>query len=765
MNYAIPLDLITPDEPISDYQAAALDRITHYLTLAESRRTLWAESGQINAVSEGANPLCHYTYDDRGFLSQIEEPNGSITKFDYDDLGRLIQVIHADQSETTYQYSEHDRLVQVCDRDLVHQFVHDRQGRLTQARYGNAGTSVYRYNARGQVIEARNALVSTQQHWNEQGQLTQIEQTYDGVTLKLTSEFDQHQRLSRQWIVGQAHPIEYHWSEDGWLTQVNLGNTTLAQVQYDRDRKITEIQFANGLIEIMQADPIDCRPVQRNLCSSTQVLWQQIRTYNQAGQIFTEGEWQYTYDELERLSKASCLSNPQNWEYRYDDRDNYIAQNTPQHSTTLNYDVQNRLTEFRGNGTICPVVYDRFGRLHRIRTAQGERIYRYNDAHQLIQVLECGETIAEFIYDHKGRLVIARSHQTSERYFYGADDALLAVTDPVGNPLQLYVRTPLGLLAEIHPQTQKIYFCHHDDRGSRIHISDRTGQLIESFRYSPYGVPLENPAFQPLFTGHRWFAEVGLYYMGARWYDPTLGRFLTPDTYTGTPDDERIVNPLTPASKQLFSRAEILATWLKSPRVRNRYAYCNNDPINRVDPNGHWSFGGVLLSILGAIWTLPNTLFGLLIEITCLVGEVIRWIVWLITIGNVSWETPGFDVASSGRLNAFALVFEGGWLGSFSSLLGITFGNVFFVYKDWRNHPAIKNLPATVSPAAYNNTVSIPSSQALYEHELRHTNQYGWFGPFFHLGLPIWGVYVWDVILNGYQNAWLERDARDHGGL
>jgi hypothetical protein len=202
--------------------------------------------------------------------------------------------------------------------------------------------------------------------------------------------------------------------------------------------------------------------------------------------------------------------------------------------------------------------------------------------------------------------------------------------------------------------------------------------------------------------------------------------------------------------------------------LRHRYAYCGNDPVNCVDPNGHWSVGYVFLSILGAIWTLPNTVFGLLVEITCLVGEVVRWIVWLVTIGNVSWATPGFDVASSGRLNAYALVFEGGWLGSFKSLLGITFGNVFFVYKDWRTLPSILALgddEGNVAPPAYGGSVKFPREQALYEHELRHTNQYQWLGPFFHLGLPLWGAYEWEVMLNGYENAWMEADARNYGGF
>jgi RHS repeat-associated protein len=270
-----------------------------------------------------------------------------------------------------------------------------------------------------------------------------------------------------------------------------------------------------------------------------------------------------------------------------------------------------------------------------------------------------------------------------------------------------------------------------------------------------------------MFSGRRWDPQVGLYRFSARWYDPGLGRFLTPDAYTGAPDDARTTNPVWGAGHQAVQRAELLDAWLKRPRCRNPYAYCGNDPLNLSDPNGHWSFGGVLLSLLGAIWTLPNTLFGILIEISCLLGEVIRWLVWLATFGHVSWATPGFDVASSGHLNAFALVFRGGWLGSIPGLLGMTFGNVFFVNHDWENNSYLQSMPDPVSPSAYKGKTTIPRDQALYEHELRHTNQYAWFGPFFHLGLPIFGVYEWDWICSGfdYGSMWLERDAQEHGGF
>ena len=55
------------------------------------------------------------------------------------------------------------------------------------------------------------------------------------------------------------------------------------------------------------------------------------------------------------------------------------------------------------------------------------------------------------------------------------------------------------------------------------------------------------------YAGHTFEAESGLYDYGARRYDPALPRFSTPDPRHETPDP---------------------------------YAYCGNDPVNHVDPDG-----------------------------------------------------------------------------------------------------------------------------------------------------------------------------------
>jgi RHS repeat-associated protein len=64
------------------------------------------------------------------------------------------------------------------------------------------------------------------------------------------------------------------------------------------------------------------------------------------------------------------------------------------------------------------------------------------------------------------------------------------------------------------------------------------------------------------FTGQR-LDGTGLYYYGARYYDATIGRFISPDT-------------ASPA--------------LMNPQSFNKYTYCSNNPLKYNDPTGHWSF-------------------------------------------------------------------------------------------------------------------------------------------------------------------------------
>jgi hypothetical protein len=59
-----------------------------------------------------------------------------------------------------------------------------------------------------------------------------------------------------------------------------------------------------------------------------------------------------------------------------------------------------------------------------------------------------------------------------------------------------------------------------------------------------------------------------------------VGRFLTADLYTNLPNDERIL------FKSLDLDNKVLTKGLENPQGQNRYTYCLNNPLNRIDPDG-----------------------------------------------------------------------------------------------------------------------------------------------------------------------------------
>ena len=125
--------------------------------------------------------------------------------------------------------------------------------------------------------------------------------------------------------------------------------------------------------------------------------------------------------------------------------------------------------------------------------------------------------------------------------------------------------------------SSKTYFYHTDHLGSSSVITDELGNKAQETYYYPFGETWYNSgnATHYKFTGQEEDPETGLYYYGARYYDPVIGRFISADSIV--PD---------------FS----------NPQTLNRYSYCINNPIILTDPNGH-DFGLSILigAIIGAV--------------------------------------------------------------------------------------------------------------------------------------------------------------------
>lgn len=724
---------------------------------AESEPTVERDpDGRIVAVSE-AGGTWRYAYADDGALATVTDPAGAVTTYAYDEAGRLLRVGHPDGTSTRYRY-DGDRLVAVDDRGCRRQVSADAAGRVRAIAYGDEVVRTFRDDA------ASAPRVVTRWAAGGDGRPRRVVTEVDGVAVAAGFDDDADGRLAALHLPGSDTPVAYTWDDRGRPLTVGLGALVLARFAYDDDARTVTVRLANGVEEETRADPLDGRPLRRTVRRDDVELARRDYRYDDGARVVADGARELAYDRWGRLVSA-VDGDEGSWAFSYDAVGNLVDSRHPDAvGAPGRFEcVGDRLVAVDGR----PVSSDAQGRVTSWTGPDGTWAYRYDAAGALVQVRRDDRVVADLVNDHKGRPVRLDLRARVERHLYGLDDELLAVTDGEGRPLRLLVRTPLGVVAEVDGSLDgawddgRVRFLHADARGTVLAATDTAGRVVARPRVDPFGAPLD-AGTAAWFGGRAFLAELGLYHLGARWYAPALRRFLTPDPWTAGPDDERIVFPLRPASEQPLVRAELTEEWLRRPRLRHRYAYCGNDPVNRVDPDGHWSVSGVLLSLLGIVWTLPNTLIGILLELSCVVGEVLRWLVWAVTRGKVSWEPLGIDTAASGRLDTFALVFRGGWLGSFSSLLGITFGNVFFVYGEWDKDPLYSG-PGDVLPPAYKGKVRIPKSRQLYEHELRHVDQYSWLGPFFHVGLPLFGVYEWDVILHGYRDARLERDARDHG--
>ena len=175
------------------------------------------------------------------------------------------------------------------------------------------------------------------------------------------------------------------------------------------------------------------------------------------------------------------------------------------------------------------------------------------------------------------------------------------VLDPAAGLTQVLQETTTGqatsylyghdLLAQYDSGT---WAYHVDDGlGSVRQLADPAGQVVMSYSFSPFGVPLGESGGEPYgFTGEQWDDEVELVYLRARYMQPSTGRFITQDPWPG---DRR--RPLT----------------------MNTYLYVAANPVNIVDPSGRqldeedyedaWQIYdlllneyGVLLSGVGGYW-------------------------------------------------------------------------------------------------------------------------------------------------------------------
>ena len=366
------------------------------------------------------------------------------------------------------------------------------------------------------------------------------------------------------------------------LQRVQEGSTTYAAYSgFNTLGQPSTLTLGNGTTTSYTYDSQTSRLKTLKTVQGSTVLQDLGYTFDQGGNVTkltdaTHGTQTYSYDALDRLTGATggygtltygynqignLLTNSKVGTYTYNASG---ASSKRPHAVTSTSITTGTGTD--AETTTNTYAYDANGNL----ILGGGRIITWDYEQRPASILNDGVTTT-FVYDGDGGRVKKSVSATQLDDLTGESPTSAITTVYIG---KLLVCEASGCAKLIYAGAQRValvqmgsgttsYF-HGDHLGSTSVLTDGTGTAEEHNSYRPYGAVHTHTGTSDVaykYTGQERDASTGLYFYNARYYDPVLGRFLSPDTY--------VQNPL-------------------DPQTLNRYAYARNNPILYTDPSGNF---------------------------------------------------------------------------------------------------------------------------------------------------------------------------------
>ncbi|MEN3361162.1 MAG: hypothetical protein V7637_5144 [Mycobacteriales bacterium] len=184
-----------------------------------------------------------------------------------------------------------------------------------------------------------------------------------------------------------------------------------------------------------------------------------------------------------------------------------------------------------------------------------------------------------FVYDDQGQRVVKNAGSSSKTTVYPSQ----TFSQQGGAAFKHIFIGPTRLVSkQVEPnlfrEDNQFYF-HTDHLGSTGYGTDEDGRLVDHQQYFPSGETwvdehrVDPPPYQ--FTGKELDQETGLYYYGARYYDPVTTLWQSPD----------------PMAESYLDGGPNGGAY--SPVTLAPYTYADNNPVAVTDPNGRWTWSGV----------------------------------------------------------------------------------------------------------------------------------------------------------------------------
>lgn len=482
------------------------------MTDANSHATTYTYDA-LNRLTRVTDPLSNhvdYGYDTVGNRTRLTNARGQATTYTYDNLNRLTRINYPDSSSATYSYDAVGNRTQMVDVTGMTTYAYDALNRVTSVT--NPGSRVVGYS------------------YDAAGNRTGI--TYpDGKTVTYT--YDDANRLTRasDWNSRQTN---YTYDNAGNLTgQANPNNTSISMT-YDAANRLT------GLI--------NTSTVSGTVASFSYTI---DKVGNRTRVVDTEGTTSYEYDKLYRLT-AVTYPDAKSAAYQYDPMGNRKVMTTTLGVTNYTYDAADRLQ----NAGATTFTWDADGNM----LSKSGMAFTYNGINRLTQVVS-GTLTVGFAYDGDGRRASKTVNGTATNYTYDTIAGLAYVlAERTGSDTSLYTYGS-DLVALTDPSGVQSYY-HYDGLGSTRALSNGSGQVTARYSYDVFGATRSSSGASPnafKFAGEQTDDELGLIYLRARYYDPSMGRFMSKDPKAG---HEHVTQSL------------------------NLYPYSQNNPVTLTDPSG-----------------------------------------------------------------------------------------------------------------------------------------------------------------------------------
>ena len=484
------------------------------------------------------NGICwatNYHYDALGRLRDILDAHGDLTEIGYDSLSRKINMTDPNMGHWKYEYDANGNLLYQTDAKLqTISYQYDPVNRPWLKSYPSGTPVEYFYdepdsvygNTVGRMTRVTDASGETKQHYDKLGRVVLMEKTVndidgeDAATYSIGYSYDAMNSVTSIQYPDNDDPVNYAYDCAGNITGVSgyldiSGYNALGQPGI--------ISFHNGVLTSLQ------------YYNETDNRLKSIATAGGSEPLQALG---YTYDNnADILSITDGVEPPGNppvmypgsslGSYTYDPNHPHAVKTAGANS--YDYDANGNMT--RKNAMTLEYDYD-----NRLKRA-------VNDS-----------STTEFIYDYKGMRVVKDSLSSKTIYIGN----LVEIKD--GEYTKLIFAGGRRIASKSNSGT---YYYHPDHLGGLNVVTNNMGENVQTVLYHPFGEQRVNTGQEILaykFTGQPLDLETGFYYYGARYYDPDIGRFITPDTIVQAPAD---------------------------PQTLNRYAYCRNNPSIYTDPSGH----------------------------------------------------------------------------------------------------------------------------------------------------------------------------------